>query len=100
MPAAKLKVEHPAKTYCLESLMVRGCVLISVAGWWTPATPDMTDTALPQADPIRCIATDAATDAVPLALDGQPDFEAWSAVVADLADDIARDVRAAAEVDA
>lgn len=60
----------------------------------------MTTSDLPAADPIRSIAIDAATDAVPLALDGQPDFEAWSAVVDDLSDDIARDVRAAAEVDA
>ena len=56
----------------------------------------MTDATQP--DPIRCIAHDAASDAVPLALDGHPDFEAWSAVVGELAGDIERDLRA--EVDA
>ena len=56
----------------------------------------MTDATQP--DPIRCIAHDAASDAVPLALDGTPDFDAWSAVVRDLADDIEHPIRS--EVDA
>ena len=56
----------------------------------------MTDATQP--DPIRCIAHDAASDAVPLALDGHPDFDAWSVVVGELAGDIERDLRA--EVDA
>ena len=51
-----------------------------------------------QRDPIRCIAHDAASDAVPLALNGTPDFEAWSAVVGDVADDIEHTIRS--EVDA
>jgi hypothetical protein len=49
-------------------------------------------------DPIRRIATDAATDAVPLAVDGDPDFAAWRAVVDDVRDDIVRAIVAAAEV--
>ena len=56
----------------------------------------MTDATQP--DPIRRIAHDAASDAVPLALNGTPDFEAWSAVVGDVADDIEHTIRS--EVDA
>ena len=56
----------------------------------------MTDATQP--DPIRCIAHDAASDAVPLALDGHPDFDAWSAVVRELAGDIEHTIRS--EVDA
>ena len=56
----------------------------------------MTDATQP--DPIRCIAHDAASGAVPLALNGTPDFDAWSAVVRDLADDIEHTIRS--EVDA
>ena len=56
----------------------------------------MTDATQP--DPIRCIAHDAASGAVPLALDGTPDFDAWSAVVRDLSDDIEHTIRS--EVDA
>ena len=51
-----------------------------------------------QRDPIRCIAHDAASDAVPLAINGTPDFDAWSAVVRELAGDIEHTIRS--EVDA
>ena len=55
----------------------------------------MTDATQP--DPIRRIAHDAASDAVPLALDGTPDFDAWSAVVRELADDIEHTIRSEVE---
>ena len=55
----------------------------------------MTDATQP--DPIRCIAHDAASDAVPLALNGTPDFDAWSAVVRELADDIEHTIRSEVE---
>ena len=51
-----------------------------------------------QPDPIRRLANLDAADCVPLALDGRPDFEAWSAVVGDVADDIEHTIRS--EVDA
>ena len=50
-----------------------------------------------QRDPIRCIAHDAASDAVPLALNGTPDFDAWQAVVGDVADDIEHTIRSEVE---
>jgi hypothetical protein len=34
---------------------------------------------------IRLIAHDSATDCVPLSVTGEPDFDAWSAVVSDVA---------------
>ena len=55
----------------------------------------MTDATQP--DPIRCIAHDAASDAVPLALDGHPDFDAWRVVVGDVADDIEHTIRSEVE---
>jgi len=69
-----------------------------VTRWDTGYAHAMTD-ATQELDPIRRIATDAATDAVPLAVSGEPDFDAWRAVVDDLRDDIIRDIRRA-EVDA
>ncbi len=42
-------------------------------------------------------ATDAATDAVPLAVTGEPDFDAWRLVVDDVRDDIRRAIDTAAE---
>ena len=65
---------------------------------WDTGTLDMTDAHT--MDPIRRIATDAATDAVPLAVSGEPDFDAWTAVVDDVRDDIVRDIETTAEVDA
>lgn len=50
---------------------------------------------LPARDVIRCVAHDSATNAVPLKVTGEPDFEAWAAVVSELARDIERDIKQA-----
>ena len=62
----------------------------------TDNTPKMMQDAT-QPDPIRRLANLNAADCVPLALDGQPDFEAWSAVVSDVADDIEHTIRSEVE---
>lgn len=49
-------------------------------------------------DVIRCIAHDSATNAVPLKITGEPDFDSWAAVVSELADDIERNIRQAKEM--
>jgi hypothetical protein len=46
---------------------------------------------------IRLIAHDSATDCVPLSVTGEPDFEAWSAVVSDVAVSIEASLHEAAE---
>jgi len=48
--------------------------------------------------PVRDVAHESATRALPIDVTEQPDFEAWCLVVDDLADDIERAIRA--EVDA
>ena len=48
--------------------------------------------------PVRDVAHESATRALPIDVTEQPDFEAWCAVVDDLADDIEHAIRA--EVDA
>ena len=50
-----------------------------------------------QSDPIRSLANLDAADCVPLALDGHPDFDAWQAVVGDVADDIEHTIRSEVE---
>jgi hypothetical protein len=46
-------------------------------------------------NPIRELATDSATNAVPLKLDGRPDFAVW----ADAVDVVAGDIRATLEAE-
>lgn len=48
--------------------------------------------------PVRDVAHESATRALPIDVTEQPDFEAWCLVVDDLADDIEHAIRA--EVDA
>jgi hypothetical protein len=57
----------------------------------------MEDNTLPPR-PIRDVANESASRAVPIDITEQPDFEAWCAVADDLTDDIERAIRA--EVDA
>ena len=49
-------------------------------------------------DPIRELAHDSASDAVPVGVTGEPDFDGWCATVGDVASDIEHTIRA--EVDA
>ena len=48
-------------------------------------------------DPIRELAHDSATDAVPLGVTGEPDFDGWSATVRDVAVDIEHTLRSEVE---
>ena len=48
-------------------------------------------------DPIRELAHDSASDAVPVGVTGEPDFDGWSAAVGDVASGIEYTIRA--EVD-
>ena len=57
----------------------------------------MTDAGTVPRHPVREMATDAATDAVPLAVTGEPEFDAWRLVVDDVRDDIRRAIDTAAE---
>lgn len=51
------------------------------------ARPTMSD-ALPAQSPVDMLATEAASDAVPLGVTGEPDFDAWRRVVDDVRDDV------------
>lgn len=44
--------------------------------------------ALPAQSPVDMLATEAASDAVPLGVTGEPDFDAWRRVVDDVRDDV------------
>jgi hypothetical protein len=55
------------------------------------------DNSKQKAESIRLIAHDSATDCVPLSVTGEPDFEAWSAVVSDVAVSIEMSLHEAAE---
>ena len=50
-----------------------------------------------QSDPIRRLANLDAADCVPVDVDGETDFDAWSAVVGDVADDIEHTIRSEVE---
>jgi hypothetical protein len=53
------------------------------------------DYELPNGDVRRRIANDCATNVVPLGITGEPDFEAWSTVVSDIAKDIEHELEKA-----
>lgn len=57
------------------------------------ARPTMTDHEIPNPDPIRRIAHDAAADAVPVDVTTTPDFAAWGDVVDDVAVSIDHSIR-------